>query len=105
MKLQRSATSSKRLSSLSGVFLIPFSSGHITTTLGLVFHNICVRFVPSFCNASEVVLTYRTRVSPVAIGVTHVGAYVISTVYTYRLLLVALCVSHIKCLVMLLTAT
>jgi hypothetical protein len=46
----------------------------------------------------EVVITYLRGVSPVGISDTHVSAYVISTVYTPGLLLVALCVSHIKML-------
>ena len=77
--------SSRRLSGLSGVTLIPFSLGHYKKTmLRFEFHNICQDTV------SEVVLTYLTGVSPVRAGVTHGSAHVISTVYTPRLLLVAL---------------
>ena len=46
----------------------------------------------------EEVQTYPTGLSPVGTGVTHESAYVISTVYTLRFLLGALCVSHIKML-------
>ena len=46
----------------------------------------------------EEVQTYPTGVSPIGIGVTHEIAYVVSTVYTLKLLLGALCVSHMKIL-------
>ena len=85
MKLQRSPTRSRRLSGSSGVALIHFSWGHYKKTmLGFEFHNIWR------ATASEVVLTYLTGVSPVHTGVTHGSAHVMSTVYTPRLLLVAL---------------
>jgi hypothetical protein len=77
--------SSRRLSGSSGVALIPFSSGHYEKTmLGFEFHNICQD------TASQVVLTYLTKVSPIRTCVTHGSAHVISTGYTPRLLLVAL---------------
>ena len=62
-----------------------FSSGHYKKTmLGFEFHNICR------ATASEAVLTYLSGVSPIRTGVTHGCAHVISTMYTPRLLLVAL---------------
>jgi hypothetical protein len=61
--------SSKRLSSLCGVPVIPFSSSHYKkTSLGLVFYNICVHFVPSFYTTGEEVQTYPIGVSPVGSG-------------------------------------
>ena len=39
---------------------------------------ICVCFIPSFYTTSEEVQTYPTGMSPVASGVTHDTAYVIS---------------------------
>jgi hypothetical protein len=78
MKLQRSPTRSKRLSSLCGSVLTPFSFSHYNkTSLGLVFHNLCVRFVRSFYTTGEEVQTYPTGVSSVASGVTHDTTYVI----------------------------
>jgi len=75
----------QRLSGSSGVALIHFSWGHYKKTmLGFEFHNIWR------ATASEVVPTYLTGVSPVRTGVTHGSAHVMSTVYTPRLLLVAL---------------
>jgi len=52
--------------------------------LGFEFHNIYR------ATASKVVLTYLKGVSPVRTGVTHDSTHIISTVYTPRLLLVAL---------------
>ena len=99
MKLQRSPTRSKRLSSLCGSFLTPFSSCHYKkTSLDLVFRNIYVRFVPSLYTTGEKDQTYPTGVSPVGSGVTYDTAYVISTIYTLGLLFGALYVSHIKML-------
>ena len=46
----------------------------------------------------EEVQTYPTGLSPISTGVTHESVYVVSTVYTLRLLLGALCVSHIQML-------
>ena len=87
MKLQRSPTRSKRLSSLCGSFLTPFSSCHYKKTrLGLVFHNIYVCFVPSLYTTGEEDQTYPTGVSPLDSGVTYDTAYVICTMYTLRLL-------------------
>ena len=45
----------------------------------------------------EEVQTYPTGVSPVGTGVTHHKTYIVSTMYTSRLLLGALCVLHMKC--------
>ena len=82
-----------------GSFITPFSSCHYKkTSLGLVFRNIYVCFVPSLYTMGEEDQTYPTWVSPVGTGVTHESAYVISTVYTLGLLLGALCVSHMKIL-------
>ena len=46
----------------------------------------------------EEVQTYPTGVSPIGTSVTHESAYVVSTVYTFGLLLGALCVSHMQML-------
>jgi hypothetical protein len=90
---------SKRLSSLCGSFLIPFSSCHYKKIcLDLVFRNIYVRFAPSLYTTDEEVQTYPIGVSPIASGVTYDTTYVISTMYTPGLLFGALCVSHIKIL-------
>jgi hypothetical protein len=63
---------SKRLSSLCGSFLTPFSSCHYKkTSLDLVFLNIFVRFVPSLYTTGEEDQTYPIRVSPVGSGVTY----------------------------------
>ena len=99
MKLQRLPTRCKRLSSLCGSFLTPLSSCHYKkTSLGFVFCNIYVRFVPSLYTTSEEDQTYPTGESPVGSGVTYDTAYVISIMYTPGLLFGALCVSHIKML-------
>jgi hypothetical protein len=89
---------SKRLSSLCGSFLTPFSSCHYKkTSLDLVFLNIYVRFVPILYTTGEEDQTYPIRVSPVSSGVTYDTAYIISTMYTPGLLFGAPCVSHKKC--------
>jgi hypothetical protein len=99
MKQQRLPTRSKWLSSLCASNLTPFSSCHYKeTSLGLVFRNIYVRFIPSLYAKGQEVQTYPIGVSPVASGVTYDTAYVISIMYTPGLLFGALCVSHIKML-------
>jgi len=90
---------SKRLSYLYGSFVTPFSSCYYKkTSLGLVFRNIYVCFVPNLYTTGEEDQTYPTGVSPVGIGVTYDTAYVISTMYTPGLLFGILCVSHIQML-------
>ena len=54
--------------------------------------------VRSFYTTGEEVQTYPQGVSPVGTGVTHHRTYIVSTMYTPRPLLGALCVLHMKML-------
>ena len=81
--------SSKSWSSLYGSLFISFSSFHYKrTSFGLVFHAMYEVFI----------LRVKRFKLPIGTGVTHHRTYIVSTMYTPRLLLGALCVLHMKML-------
>ena len=82
-------------SSLYGSLFIPFSSLHYKrTSFGLVFDTMYEVFI---LRVKRFKLTLK-GVSPVGTGVTHHRTYIVSKIYTPRLLLGALCVLHMKML-------